>query len=60
MRFVKIYDTTLRDGAQAEDISFILDDKLRIAKRLDDLGVHYIEGGWPGTNPKDDAFFKAV
>jgi 2-isopropylmalate synthase len=60
MRFVKIYDTTLRDGAQAEDISFILDDKLRIAKRLDDLGVHYVEGGWPGTNPKDDAFFKAV
>ncbi|MBN2223518.1 MAG: citramalate synthase [Deltaproteobacteria bacterium] len=60
MRFVKIYDTTLRDGAQAEDITFILDDKLRIAKRLDDLGVHYIEGGWPGTNPKDDTFFKAV
>jgi 2-isopropylmalate synthase len=60
MRFVKIYDTTLRDGAQAEDITFILDDRLRIAKRLDDLGIHYIEGGWPGTNPKADAFFKAV
>jgi 2-isopropylmalate synthase len=60
MRFVKIYDTTLRDGAQAEDITFILDDKLRIARKLDELGVHYIEGGWPGANPKDDAFFKAV
>ncbi len=60
MRFVKIYDTTLRDGAQAEDITFILDDKLRIAKKLDELGVHYIEGGWPGANPKDDAFFKAA
>jgi 2-isopropylmalate synthase len=60
MRFVNIYDTTLRDGAQAEDITFILDDKLRIAKKLDELGVHYIEGGWPGANPKDDAFFKAA
>jgi 2-isopropylmalate synthase len=46
MRFVKIYDTTLRDGAQAEDITFILDDKLRIAKQLDIAGHHYIEGGW--------------
>ncbi len=60
MRLVKIYDTTLRDGAQAEDISFITADKLKIAKKLDDLGVHYIEGGWPGANPKDDRFFKAI
>jgi 2-isopropylmalate synthase len=60
MRLVKIYDTTLRDGAQAEDIAFTLDDKLRIAKKLDELGVHYIEGGWPGTNPRDDKFFKSV
>ena len=60
MRLVKIYDTTLRDGAQAEDISFITADKLKIAKKLDDLGVHYIEGGWPGANPKDDRFFGAM
>jgi len=55
-----IYDTTLRDGAQAEEISFSLDDKLRIAAALDDLGVHYVEGGWPGSNPRDAAFFKEV
>ncbi|MEE8484305.1 MAG: citramalate synthase, partial [Nitrospinota bacterium] len=53
-----LYDTTLRDGSQAEDVSFLLEDKLRIAEKLDDLGVHYIEGGWPGSNPKDVAFFK--
>ncbi|MBI5815682.1 MAG: citramalate synthase [Nitrospinae bacterium] len=55
-----IYDTTLRDGAQAEDISFSLDDKLRIAQALDDFGVHYVEGGWPGSNPRDAAFFREV
>ena len=55
---VLIYDTTLRDGAQGEGISFSVEDKLKIAKRLDDLGVHYIEGGWPGSNPKDILFFK--
>ena len=60
MRLVKIYDTTLRDGSQAEDISFLPGDKLKIAKALDELGVHYIEGGWPGANPKDDKFFKGV
>tara|TARA_B100001123_G_scaffold430686_1_gene551098 strand:- start:56 stop:1711 length:1656 start_codon:yes stop_codon:yes gene_type:complete len=55
---VQIYDATLRDGAQAEGISFSVDDKLSIAQRLDDLGVHYIEGGWPNpTNPKDLEFF---
>ncbi|MBN1574717.1 MAG: citramalate synthase [Deltaproteobacteria bacterium] len=60
MRLVKIYDTTLRDGAQAEDISFIAADKIRIAKKLDELGVHYIEGGWPGANPRDNKFFKGI
>ena len=48
---VEIYDTTLRDGAQLEGISLTVDDKLRIAEQLDRLGVHYIEGGWPGSNP---------
>ena len=53
----KIYDTTLRDGTQREGISLSCDDKLRIAQRMDDLGVAYIEGGWPGSNPKDVEFF---
>jgi 2-isopropylmalate synthase len=57
-RQVVLYDTTLRDGAQAEDIAFSLEDKLRITARLDELGVHYIEGGWPGANPKDAAYFR--
>ncbi|PLX79637.1 MAG: citramalate synthase [Desulfuromonas sp.] len=60
MNLVKIYDTTLRDGTQAEDIAFQVADKIRIAQVLDDLGIHYIEGGWPGSNPKDIAFFKDV
>lgn len=54
---VEVYDTTLRDGSQLEGISLTVDDKLRIAEQLDLLGVHYIEGGWPGSNPKDDEFF---
>ena len=54
---VEIYDTTLRDGTQLEGISLTVDDKLRIAEQLDRLGVAYIEGGWPGANPKDDEFF---
>jgi 2-isopropylmalate synthase len=57
---VQLYDTTLRDGCQAEDITFTLEDKLRIAERLDAFGVHYIEGGWPGSNPRDASFFEAV
>jgi len=57
MRQVKIFDTTLRDGAQTEGISFTVEDKLKVAKLLDRLGVHYIEGGWPGSNPKDIEFF---
>lgn len=55
---IQVYDTTLRDGTQRKDISLSCDDKLRIARRLDDLGVAYIEGGWPGSNPKDVEFFK--
>ena len=59
-RKVDIYDTTLRDGCQAEDISLTLEDKLRITERLDDFGVAYVEGGWPGSNPRDEAYFDAV
>jgi 2-isopropylmalate synthase len=55
---ILIYDTTLRDGTQGEQISFSAEDKLRIAGKLDALGVHYIEGGWPGSNPKDARFFE--
>jgi 2-isopropylmalate synthase len=55
---IKLFDTTLRDGSQAEGISFSPHDKLRIALELDRLGVNYIEGGWPGSNPKDIQFFK--
>ena len=54
---VEIYDTTLRDGSQGEGINFSAADKLRIAEKLDAFGVHYIEGGWPGSNPKDMEFF---
>jgi 2-isopropylmalate synthase len=57
---IKLYDTTLRDGAQSEDVSFTLDDKLRIAEMLDGCGIAYIEGGWPGSNPRDEEFFSAV
>lgn len=54
---VSVLDTTLRDGAQREGISFSVKDKLRIAAKLDELGIAYIEGGWPGSNPKDAEFF---
>ncbi len=59
-RMVTIYDTTLRDGCQAEDIALTIEDKLRITERLDSMGVHYVEGGWPGSNPRDEAYFKEV
>ncbi|MBW2442218.1 MAG: citramalate synthase, partial [Deltaproteobacteria bacterium] len=52
-----LYDTTLRDGTQGENITFSADEKVKIALRLDDVGIHYIEGGWPGSNPKDMQFF---
>ncbi|MCX7857156.1 MAG: citramalate synthase [Deltaproteobacteria bacterium] len=58
--FIEFYDTTLRDGAQSEDISFTLNDKLKITELLDDFGIHFIEGGWPGSNPKDLYYFKEV
>ena len=57
MSKVKLYDTTLRDGAQGEGISYSVMDKVRIAQELDKLGIHYIEGGWPGSNPKDMEFY---
>ena len=52
-----LYDTTLRDGTQGENINFTAGEKIDIAHRLDELGIHYIEGGWPGSNPKDMQFF---
>ena len=55
---IYLYDTTLRDGAQKEGVSFSVPDKLEIASRLDDLGISYIEGGWPGSNPRDAEFFQ--
>ena len=60
MAKVELYDTTLRDGAQGEGVSFSVQDKLRIVSKIDELGVKYIEGGWPGSNPKDMEFFKKV
>ncbi len=57
---VELYDTTLRDGTQMEGISLSVEDKLKVACKLDELGVHYIEGGWPGSNPKDAEFFVAA
>lgn len=60
MRLVEVYDTTLRDGSQAENINFSIWDKIRISQRLDELGIHYIEGGWPGSSPKDEQFFREI
>jgi 2-isopropylmalate synthase len=57
MEPILLYDTTLRDGTQGENITFSADEKLKIALRLDAIGIHYIEGGWPGSNPKDMHFF---
>ncbi|CAB1057866.1 (R)-citramalate synthase (EC [Olavius sp. associated proteobacterium Delta 1] len=57
MEATLLYDTTLRDGTQGENISFSADEKVKIALKLDDIGIHYIEGGWPGSNPKDMQFF---
>src|SRR5579872_5179471 len=54
---ISTFDTTLRDGTQGEAVSFSVDDKLLIARKLDELGIDYIEGGWPGSNPKDKEFF---
>jgi len=57
---IEVYDTTLRDGAQGVGVGFSLEDSLRIVERLDQLGIHYIEGGWPGSNPKAGKLFRAV
>jgi 2-isopropylmalate synthase len=57
---IQIYDTTLRDGCQSEDVSLTTEDKVEIARRLDDLGIDYVEGGWPGSNDRDAAFFIEV
>jgi len=57
---ILVYDTTLRDGNQGEDVNFSLEDKLRIAAKLDELGVHFIEGGWPSASPKDAKFFSEM
>ena len=57
-KFVEVYDTTLRDGSQKEGISFSLEDKLRIVRELDNFGISFIEGGYPGSNVKDVEFFK--
>ena len=54
---IQTFDTTLRDGTQGEAVSFSVDDKILIARKLDELGIDYIEGGWPGSNPRDREFF---
>src|ERR687892_196538 len=59
-RSIRIYDTTLRDGTQGEGVSFSMEDKVRLTSRLDAFGIHYIEGGWPGSNPKDLRFFRRM
>ncbi|MDA8336763.1 MAG: citramalate synthase [Peptococcaceae bacterium] len=60
MSQVQIYDTTLRDGSQGEGVAFSVEDKIRITRRLDDMGFHFVEGGWPGSNPKDAEYFRRV
>src|SRR2546425_4504599 len=59
-RLIKIYDTPPRDGTQGEGVSFSMEDKVRLTTRLDALAIHYIEGGWPGSNPKDLRFFRRM
>ncbi|MCK4869054.1 MAG: citramalate synthase, partial [Alphaproteobacteria bacterium] len=54
---IYLFDTTLRDGAQTQGVDFTVADKVAIARALDELGLDYVEGGWPGANPTDDAFF---
>ena len=60
MQDVKIFDTTLRDGQQGKGISFTVEDKVKITKLLDENGISYIEGGWPGASPKVEEFFKTI
>ena len=60
MMTLRLYDTTLRDGTQREGLSLSVEDKVKIARELDALGIRYIEGGWPGSNPKDAEFFRRI
>ena len=60
MKYIYIYDTTLRDGSQSEGVNFTINEKLEITKKLDNFGIPFIEGGWPGSNPKDEEYFKEV
>ena len=60
MNNVDVYDVTLRDGTQGEGISFSVEDKIRVAHKIDELGIKYIEGGWPGSNDRDEDFFKKI
>ena len=58
MKKIYLYDTTLRDGTQSEEISLSVMDKIAVTEKLDDFGIHFIEGGYPGSNPKDKEFFE--
>ena len=60
MHTITLYDTTLRDGTQGEGVSLSLMDKIRITEKLSEFGMHYVEGGWPGSNPKDIAYFAEI
>ncbi|MFO7962549.1 MAG: citramalate synthase [Desulfobacterales bacterium] len=60
MKPIQLYDTTLRDGTQGENINFTAEEKIKIARRLDGIGIHFIEGGWPGSNPRDRRFFELI
>ncbi|MCP4624332.1 MAG: citramalate synthase, partial [bacterium] len=60
METIYLYDATLREGSQAEDVSFTVEDKVRITEKLDELGVNFIEGGWPSSNPTDKQYFKEM
>ena len=57
---IELFDTTLRDGTQGEGVNLSVEDKIRLAKRLDSFGINIIEGGWPGSNPRDKEFFKKI
>ena len=57
---IELFDTTLRDGTQGEGVNLSVEDKIRLAKRFDEFGINIIEGGWPGSNPRDKEFFKKI
>ena len=59
-RHITLYDTTLRDGTQAENVNLSLEDKIRVSHKLDDLGIDFIEGGWPGANPLSEEYFRSM